>query len=158
MRRTLAIAVAALLFYACDEQRLFENYKDFDNSTWVVSDQPAFEFSIDDIQQPYNLYCNLRNAESYPYADFRFTYYLADTTGALLDKKLKLTYLFDRKTGKPSGESGLGDIYEDQFPLLKNYKFAHPGRYTMRFEQFMRRDTLPGILAVGLRVERAEHP
>jgi gliding motility-associated lipoprotein GldH len=156
MRRALAIIVAAFLLYACDEQRLFENYKDFDNSTWVVSDQPAFEFSIADTQLSYNLYCNLRNAESYPFADFRFTYYLSDTTGVLMDKKMKITYLFDRKSGEPSGESGLGDIYDHQFPLLKNYKFNRPGKYTVRFEQFMRRDSLPGILAVGLRVERAE--
>lgn len=156
MRRALAIIVAAFLLYACDEQRLFENYKDFDNSTWVVSDQPAFEFSIADTQLSYNLYCNLRNAESYPFADFRFTYYLSDTTDVLMDKKMKITYLFDRKSGEPSGESGLGDIYDHQFPLLKNYKFNRPGKYTVRFEQFMRRDSLPGILAVGLRVERAE--
>jgi gliding motility-associated lipoprotein GldH len=158
MRRTFAFIIAAFLLHACDEQRLFENYKDFDNSAWVVSDQPAFEFSIADTQLPYNLYCNLRNAESYPFADFRFSYYLSDTTGALTDKRLKITYLFDRKSGEPYGESGLGDIYDHQFLLLKNYKFSHPGKYTVRFEQFMRRDTLPGILAVGLRVERAEQP
>ena len=137
---------------------MFENYKDFDNSAWIVSDQPEFQFSITDTQQPYNLYCNLRNAESYPFADFRFTYYLFDTTEILMDKKQKLTYLFDKKSGKPYGESGLGDIYDHQFLLLKNYKFSHPGKYTVQFEQFMRRDTLQGILAVGLRVERAEQP
>jgi gliding motility-associated lipoprotein GldH len=158
MRRTLAIIVAALLLYACDEQRLFENYKDFDDNIWVVKDQPAFDFTITDTQQPYNIYCNLRNAESYPFADFRFTYYLSDTTGALLDKKLRIHDLFNRKSGEPYGESGLGDIYDHQFLLLKNYKFNHAGKYTVRFEQFMRRDTLPGILAVGLRVERAEKP
>jgi gliding motility-associated lipoprotein GldH len=158
MRRTLAIIVAGFLLYACDEQRLFENYKDFESGTWIVSEQPAFEFSITDVQRPYNVYCNLRNAESYPFADFRFTYYLSDSTGTLLDKKLKIQYLFDRKSGKPFGESGLGDIYDHQFLLLKNHTFSKPGKYTMRFEQFMRRDTLPGILAVGLRVERAEQP
>jgi len=36
-----------------------------------------------------------------------------------------------------------------------NYSFSKPGRYTILLEQFNRRDTLNGVLAVGIRVEKA---
>ena len=54
------------------------------------------------------------------------------------------------------GTSGVGDIYDHQFPILKNYSFKKLGTYRMSFQQFMRQDTIPGVLAVGLRVETIE--
>jgi gliding motility-associated lipoprotein GldH len=63
-------------------------------------------------------------------------------------------FLFDQHTGKPQGSSGLGDIYDQRFPVISNYKFPSPGKYKVSFEQFMRKDTLEGVLAIGLRVER----
>ena len=70
-------------------------------------------------------------------------------------------YLFDAKTGKPSGKSGIGDLYDHRFLLLQNYQFPKPGKYKIVLEQFMRMDTLPGIVAIGIRVEKAvagKHP
>ena len=63
--------------------------------------------------------------------------------------------LFDDKTGEPLGESGLGDIYQHRIPVKMNHRFDYAGKYKVSFEQFMRTDTLSGILGVGLRVERA---
>ena len=65
------------------------------------------------------------------------------------------TFLFEEKTGKPLGSSGLGDVYDQQVPILKNYQFKKSGTYSLKFEQFMRTDTLSGILAVGFRLEDA---
>ena len=87
-----------------------------------------------------------------------FTYYLQDSTGAEIQKKLVTQYLFDAKSGKPFGNSGLGDIYDHRFELLKDYQFKDRGRYKIKFEQLMRVDTLQGILAIGLRVENNNVP
>jgi gliding motility-associated lipoprotein GldH len=61
--------------------------------------------------------------------------------------------LFDQKTGRPNGSSGLGDLFDHRISLLSNYHFERPGAYTVSLEQFNRRDTLQGVLAVGVRVE-----
>lgn len=153
--RKIFFLVLAITVCACDDSRLFESYNDFDKRFWDVSEKPEFEFSIQDTVPRYSVYCNLRNAEVYPYADFRFTYTFLDSTGTTLGQKLMVQYLFDRKTGEPFGESGLGDIYDHQFLLMKDLKFKKKGNYRVRFEQFMRKDSLEGVLAVGLRVERA---
>jgi gliding motility-associated lipoprotein GldH len=150
----LLLAVAALC--GCDETRLYEKNHDFKNRYWLANELPSFDFTIEDTAQPINLYCNLRNSLSYPYSRIFIRYTLKDTTGAELKGELIDSYLFDKKTGEPQGTSGLGDIYDHQLPLLKNFKFAQPGKYTIQFEQFMRTDTLSGILAVGFRVEQAE--
>ena len=118
--RMFCIVLIAIVVCSCDDNRLFEDYTDFEERYWAVKDQPTFEFSIQDTIPSYSIYCNLRNAESYPYSDFRFTYIFKDSSRNILDKNLITQYLFDKKTGKPFGESGLGDIYDHQFLLLKD--------------------------------------
>ena len=157
MRIFLMLLIAGILLSACDDNRVYEQISDFENRQWVSTEKPQFEFSIENINQRYNLYGDIRNSISYPYSRFFFTYYLQDSTGSDLDKKLVTEFLFDAKTGKPFGKSGVGDLYDHQFLLLKNYQFQSKGKYRVVFEQFMRMDTLPGILSVGLRVERAEN-
>lgn len=157
MRAFLVVFLAGTLLSACDDNRVYEQISDFENRQWASSEKPQFEFIIDDINQRYTLSSDLRNSISYPYSRFFFTYYLQDSTGSDLQKKLLTEFLFDAKTGKPYGKSGIGDLYDHRFLLLENYQFPHKGKYRVVFEQFMRLDTLPGILSVGLRVERAEN-
>jgi gliding motility-associated lipoprotein GldH len=84
-------------------------------------------------------------------------YALTDSAGVPVKTNLMNEFLFDAKSGEPFGESGLGDIYDHQFLLLKDFQFKNPGKYVMTFEQQMRADTLQGILAVGVRVEAVEN-
>lgn len=155
MRSFFSFAIIFTVFCSCDEERVFEKNMDFDSRTWLVNDKPEFEFEISDTLTAYNLYCNVRNTVSYPYARIFITYYLQDSSGTLLEKKLIGQLLFDDKTGEPQGTSGLGDIYDHRLPLKMDYRFDYPGRYKVKFEQYMRTDTLAGILAVGLRVEKS---
>ncbi|HEY8936667.1 MAG TPA: gliding motility lipoprotein GldH [Cyclobacteriaceae bacterium] len=156
MRIVSVLFLLALLMSGCDKSRVFEKNKDLKDQSWLVVNKPVFEFQVDNTPQPYNLYCNIRNEVSYPKANIYFSYNLTDSSGNVLESKLISHMLFDKKTGKPFGTTGLGDIYDHQIPLLKNYSFKNPGKYKVTFEQFMRIDTLPGILAVGLRVEKSK--
>ena len=154
MRIVFLLCVTAILLWSCGDNRVYEHITDFDQRQWIVSEKPSFEFVIDDPQVGYNLYGDVRNSVAFPYSRFFFTYYLQDSTGSDIQKKLMTVLLFDAKTGKPFGKSGIGDLYDHRFILLQNYKFPNKGKYRIVFEQFMRMDTLPGILAVGLRVEK----
>lgn len=152
--RIASLFAIIFLLNSCDSARVYEKNEDLENRFWLVSEKPAFEFTIHD-QQPYNLYCNLRNSVDYPYSRIFITYTLKDSTGSELKKEMINSFLFDEKTGEPLGSSGLGDIYDQQLPLLKNYTFEKPGKYILQFEQFMRTDTLRGVLAVGTRIEKS---
>ena len=154
MRSFFGFAVIVVCFICCDEQRVFEKNTDFDSRYWLVNDTAEFEFDIRDSLESYNLYCNVRNSLDYPYARIFVTYYLKDSTGVVMEKDLIGKLLFDDKTGEPFGESGLGDLYDHRLLLKQGYRFPHPGKYRVSFEQYMRTDTLAGVLAVGLRVEK----
>ena len=155
MRCLYALIVTALLLSACGDARVYEEYHDFEEPYWLVSETPEFEFEIRQPADKYDLYCNIRNSISYPYARLFVTYYLQDSSGNVLQKDLINQFLFDEKSGKPFGTSGLGDLYDHQFLLLKGYEFKYQGKYKMKFEQFMRTDTLQGVMAVGLKIEQA---
>ena len=145
-----------LSFGACDSNRVFEDNKDFKDRTWKITESAQLDFVIADTTQRYNLYLDVRNSLDYPYSRLFVNYNLYDPSGQEVSKKMIMEYLFDQKTGKPKGSSSLGDVYDHRFIFLHNYSFPKPGKFKINFEQFMRQDTLPGILAVGLRVEVIE--
>lgn len=155
MRILVFLTCCAAIFTACDENRHFEKNIDFKERYWLAIEQPEFEFEIEDIENKYNLYITVRNESNYPNSNLYFTYYLTDANGREIQRRLVSEFLFDKKTGRPLGSSGLGDIYDHRFLLLKDFYFQNPGKYGVRYEQFMRTDTLRGILSVGLRVEKS---
>lgn len=139
---------------ACDENRVYEKNYDFAQTAWPVDSVPAFEFEVQDPDQRFNIFWNVRNSINYPYRNLYLTYYLEDTLGRSIATDLHNMHLFDPKTGEPYG-SGLGDIFTHQIMALPDYKFDTAGVYRIRLEQYMRTDTLKDILSVGVRVERA---
>jgi gliding motility-associated lipoprotein GldH len=146
--------VVLLCLMACDPSRVYENSFDFNDRYWLREVVPAFEFQVPQDGQ-YNLYMNLRNEASYGTANVYFRYYLTDSTGLQLQSAQKSEFLFHPKTGKPYGSTTLGDIFDHQVLLLEGYDLQKGGKYTLRFEQFMRTDTLRGVLSIGARVEHA---
>jgi gliding motility-associated lipoprotein GldH len=155
MRFIGVLLLGAMFFTACDDTRVYEKNNDFENRAWTVSDTPTFEIEVLDTVQHYNLFCNIRNSVAYPYSRLFFTYYIQDSIGKPVQQKLVNHLLFDPKSGEPQGNSGLGDIFDHRVVLLRNYKFQYSGKHRIKFTQLMRQDTLAGILAVGVRVEKA---
>lgn len=160
MRILLPFFLLIIFVSGCDDARVYEQNYDFEQRAWLVEDKPTFEFDVTNAADRYTLYCNVRNSVAFPYSRLFVKYELKDSTGKVLEGKMMPAFLFDQHTGEPQGSSGLGDLYDHRFPFITNYQFPSPGKYSVSFEQFMRKDTLEGILAVGLRVERGSevHP
>ena len=153
--RVIVFFLLIALVCGCDSNRLYEKNHDFKDRAWLSNDNPAFDFEVTDTVKAYNLYCNVRNSVEYPYSRIFINYSLQDSSGTSVSKNMISAFLFEEKTGRPFGSSGLGDVYDQQVPILKNYQFKKSGTYSIKFEQFMRTDTLSGILAVGFRLEAA---
>lgn len=155
MRRFFVVLVFGAMCAACDSNRVFEENKDFSKRYWLAQDTVQFEFSISEGGVPYNVLYNVRNSLDYRYSRIFVMYTLEDSTHTQLASRLVNNYLFDVKTGKPFGSSGIGDIYDHRFPLLENRPLA-AGKYYVKLQQFVRTDsdTLRGVLATGIRVEK----
>lgn len=156
MRPVAFYLMLAFIEVSCDNRRLFEDNREFTDRSWKVTEEPKFQFAVKDTSARYNLYFNIRNSLNYPYARIFITFHLYDSAGKELIKKLVNDDLFDQKTGRPLGDSGLGDLYDHQFTVLKNHQFTYPGQYSIKLDQFMRQDTLQGVIAAGVRIEKAD--
>ncbi|RNI30797.1 gliding motility lipoprotein GldH [Rufibacter immobilis] len=141
------------LLTSCDGNRVFEENQDIPNNQWPVKLAPVFTFEITDTTQAYNVYFNVRNALHYPFYNLYLRHYLTGPDGQQLSSALHEMFLMDPKTGEPKG-SGAGDIFDHQFRALKNVRFQQVGTYRLKLNQYMRQDPLPGIMAVGVRVEK----
>ncbi len=155
IRNCCFFLIISIVLSCNDEQRVFEKNIDFDEQSWVVSNIPAFEFEILETTRTYDLFYNVRNSISYPYHNLYVKYSLEDTLGNVISSKLQNMDLFDPVTGKPYGE-GLGDIFDHRILALDKHQFDRPGVYRFKVQQYMRQDTLPMILSVGLRVAYSE--
>jgi len=156
--RIIVLAASlGVMLVSCDSRRVFEENREFSSRQWLITEEPTFEFDITDTARTYNLYYNLRNSLHYDWDRIYVTYALTDSSGQELARKLVYNELFD-PTGRPHGESGIGDLYDHQFPILTGYRFANTGKYRLRLTQYSRQDTLRGVLAVGIRVELSDPP
>lgn len=141
-----------ITFSACDKSRVYEQNIELNNEGWYIDSVLTFSFNIQDTNLKYNIYYNIRNANTYPFYNLYTRYYLEDSIGSTLSTYLYEMFLMDSKTGQSLG-SGIGDIFDHRFELLMDHKFNTAGTYKIIIKQYMRQDPLHGILAVGIRVE-----
>jgi len=147
--------VILLLTAGCsDPDRIYERNVDFPGNLWLADSIAKFEFLISDDEQTYDLHYNVRNSISYPYHNLYVQYTLEDSTGNVLSKALQNMDLFDPVSGNPLGD-GLGDIFDHRILAVSRQRFPTEGWYRFKVQQFMRQDSLPLIMSMGLRVEIA---
>lgn len=151
----VTILTAMMIIFACGTDRVYEENIDFQNRVWPVDSVAAFSFRINDTTVDYNLYFNIRNTADYPFHNIYVQYNLQDSTGNVLREELVNKSLFAEKSGEPLGD-GLGDIFSHQFPLVTGYKFPNSGLYRLKMQQYMRLDSLPGIVSLGAKVIKTE--
>lgn len=137
---------------SCDPQRLYDDNKKIPNNQWYYKNLVPFDVQIDDTNQLYNVYINLRVGADYKYNNI-FIWLNTTNPERKTDKRRVEIRLAD-DAGKWLG-SGLGDLYDYQFPVLSKVKFPNKGFYRFELEQNMRDDTLNHILSAGIRLEKS---
>ncbi len=147
------LCLCILFFSSCDNKRIFEKNQEIPESGWSSNHPVRFDVDIKDPSMPTNFYINVRNAEGYPYGNLFLFIHTKFPNGKVSNDTLECI-LADEK-GKWIG-SGIGDIYDNQIPFKKNVQFPLAGVYSFEIEQGMRVETIPLIMDVGLRIEKAE--
>jgi len=153
--RYIGLLICGFVLFSCDTNRVLDDNRDFDEAFWHKDSVVSLEFEIEEVGSAYNIYANIRNAQNYPFYNLYYKYTLSGSEGGELEQALENINLFDPKTGEPYGD-GLGDLFDHRQLILENYRFPEAGRFSIKLEQFMRRDSLPLILSVGARVEQVE--
>lgn len=135
---------------ACQTNMVFDDNEEIKNYVWDSKIKPSFSFEIKDTTVLYNIYINVRHVDYYMFSNIWLNVEAVFPDGSRQIKRVEIP-LAD-ESGKWYGE-GLGDIWDYRYMIQQGAYFNKTGKYTFTLEHLMRKDPLPGIMSVGLRVE-----
>ena len=154
MRKFVYLLIfSVMIFSSCDPGRLFEENKSIEGNAWYYKNLMPFDLQIKDTTKFYNVLVNVRVDADYRYNNIFMWMHVTNPEKKSDQRRVEIKLADER--GKWLG-SGLGDIYDYQFPVLQNIKFPKSGFYRFELEQNMRDDTLLHVKSVGVRVEEME--
>jgi gliding motility-associated lipoprotein GldH len=141
-----------LLFFlsSCDKARIIDENKDMPAYGWYYKNKLGFDFEIKDTNRVYNVMVNLRVGNEYPFSNLFVMLNQTSPTQKLVSERKEISII--NESGIWQGK-GLGNLYDFQVPVMERMRFKEIGLYHFELEQNMRLDTLPHIMAAGLRVE-----
>ena len=140
-----------VLFSACDNNRVFEEYKKVSQAGWNKDSLMVFEIPVTDTLQTHNLYINVRNDINYKYSNL-WLFIKINQPG-----QIAVTDTFELALALPNGKwlgEGFGGIKNQQISYKKNVFFPVPGNYKIDIQHGMREEPLEGITDIGFRVEK----
>ncbi|NQU52606.1 MAG: gliding motility lipoprotein GldH [Bacteroidetes bacterium] len=147
------LALVLILFSACDNNRVFEEYKEVPQWGWEKDSLMVFEIPITDTLQNHNLYINVRNNVDYKYSNL-WLFIKINQPG-----QIAVTDTFELALAFPNGKwlgDGFGGIKTQQVSYKSNVFFPVSGNYKIDVQHGMREELLEGITDIGFRVEKAE--
>ena len=137
------------LITSCSDGSGYKVYQEIGTSGWHIDSAAVFPLPIEQTTYPHKLGYIDRNTIDYPFSNLYVRYQLVSPEGDTLQQGIHESDLMDPKTGRPYGK-GSGGIYEHDITLLESFQFPDTGQYVVNLQQYMRMDTLPSILTVGL--------
>jgi len=145
-------AFIILFFTACEKNRIYEKNITIEEYRWDSKAVVSYKIDIIDTSVLYNIYINVRHADLYPFQNIWLVIGTQYPDGTEASRRVEIMLANDE--GKWYGE-GLGDIWDYRTLIQENAIFTQQGVYVFTLEQNMRQDPLPGIMAVGLRIENS---
>ncbi len=155
MRACLHVGLSVLIAgfgVSCGPELVYESRTELP-SQWTYADSVSFDYEIVDTSRAYDLALSFDHSTAFAtenlYAQFITRY--PDGSRQAEALSLVLADRFGSWLGDCAGESCTLLI-----PLQDSARFPTPGRYGLTVKQYMRRDSLLGPQALGLRVSVAE--
>ena len=149
----LFCALCALIFISCQNQAVFEENVNIPNSAWSKNALVHISMNTptDSLADYYRLVINLRNSEDYAYRNIFFFITTTAADGACIRDTVE--YELANERGRWLGK--IGRYWIDHRLLYRSQiRFPQQGIYQFGIQHGMRADTLSGIGAIGLRLEK----
>lgn len=140
-----------LLATGCKQVELYERLENIPKAEWKGDFKPSFTFNITDTVSLYHVYITVRHTNSYAYNNIWLQSTLQLPGDSLITQPLDLQLAgTDGWLG-----TGMDDIFEHSIKVTATPKqFKRSGPVTFTLKQTMRQDPLPGIMQIGVKVEK----
>lgn len=143
---------------SCNPNRIYEKNITIEGYKWSMHQPLSYKVNITDTTLIYRISMNVRHARFYLYSNLWIMIHTTFPDGTTKSQRVELP-LAD-KEGRWYGHC-IGDICDVNITIQQRAYFNQTGIHHFRVEQIMRdRDqvieTLPGIMAMGLRLDKVE--
>lgn len=151
----LSLFAVLMLFASCSGGSTYKQQYQVSKEGWHQDSVLRFEFTIQEPEKAYRLLYSIRYQLSYPYYNLHLKYTMLDSNFRIVGSEMQDMNLMHPNSGMPLG-SGYGEMYDIQIVALPQFKFPYKGKYYFELRQYMRKEVLQGIVAVGIELEEHE--
>jgi len=153
MRAEVFFVAALVCASGCGPEALYADSLGVDAEGWKSAEAAEFRWEVSDTSRVHDLYIDVRNDATYPFSNM---YLFVDFTfpNGKTNRDTLALELADAQ-GNWLG-SGSGHVHDHRIVWHDDARFPLQGQYAVRIVHAMRRDPLPGITDVGVRVEYAD--
>ena len=157
MKKAVSYAIPVCLFVvitllsSCDGSRVYEKNLKIPDYNWDQQHVLSFLADVKDTSGYHTIYLNVRNSGSYRFSNL-FVFINTRLPQGQLQRDTVECIL-----ASPDGQwlgDGLGDIWDNRILFKEHVRFPQPGEYRFDLIQAMRVNPLPGIMDVGIRIEK----
>lgn len=135
---------------SCSRSDVVDQFVSIPDQKWDYEFQPEIAVDVQDQNQEYRVFLNVKHNHNYPYSNLYIVIHLPSQHPSSLPNRIEL--VLAEPDGKWTGKGNGGQFTHQQI-ITENYKFPDTGRMIFRLEQNMRDNPLAGVISCGLRIE-----
>ncbi|MDR1406089.1 MAG: gliding motility lipoprotein GldH [Prevotellaceae bacterium] len=152
--RSFAAAVAAMTVVSCDYGSVAEQQVNVPQAEWHKDSIVPIVLPVEDTLSPCAMLLLLRHTDDYPYGNIILSVAATAPSGVTVCDTVEYRLM---DNGGWSGRIG-GRWIDCRLEFRTDIRFMQRGNYLFRIAHLMRREKLPGVGAVGVRVEWSDLP
>jgi gliding motility-associated lipoprotein GldH len=140
------------LLGACNRYEMNQTHR-FDGGQWRYADSVVFRWNNTDTAAARALGLHLSITDEFPFSNLYLQFALTSPSGRRY--QVQNQFLLADSLGNWDATRSLGGHYDFNTTLNPAARFNERGTYTFTLRQYMRRDTLLGVRAIGLQLAAA---
>lgn len=148
--RITILGFLVLLLVACGYNPAFRQSIAIPNDSWDKNNAIKVAVPVTDTVNYYDIFIDIRNLNSYPYANLYLFVTVSTPNGDHMTDTLEYRLADDYGTWLGQRSSRIWDC---KLPFRTMVKFVQKGSYTFNIQHGMRDDELKGIADVGITIE-----
>ena len=144
-----AIIAFVVILSSCNE--VYNQKIDVVNQELSYKDSLLFNVNVTETEQQYNVFIDIENTDLYPYSNLYLFISIKSTDSIVITDTVDVT-LANYK-GQWYGDKS-GENYQGHYLFKRAIVFPKEGNYQFSIKHGMRKDTLVGINALGVSLEK----
>jgi gliding motility-associated lipoprotein GldH len=154
--RNVIVILASVIFFSvisCDSRTKFEQYQKFEKQTWHRFNIVKFEVPVTTTNDAFDMMLVIRHLPELKIKELPVNVTMYMPSGEMRSAEHIIKFTGD--DGKPQSEC-LGDLCDLSFTFRQGFVFPETGKVRIEIENKWPRIELPGILEVGLMLQKSQ--